>query len=142
MNLYQHTKNQFISFIFSWHTVNLESWEQSGHIHFWPCPPHYFSINFYFSWIYNNMHKIRLFHHLFQRYSWFKNPVIWLTESILDRISVTRFFWKLLTFLNLYQHEKNQLISSLHSWDTADFRVSKSKRPHPFPTNTMQKLLK
>ena len=38
-------------------------------------------------------------------------------------------------FLNLYQHEKNQLISSIHSWDTADFRV-------PFLTTTTQKLLK
>ena len=65
-----------------------------------------------------------------------------MTESILAHISGTRFFPKLLAFLNLYQHEKNQLISSINSWDTADFRVSRPKRLCPFPTNTIQKLLK
>ena len=29
-----------------------------------------------------------------------------------------------LAFMNLYQHEKNQLNSSIHSPDIADFRVS------------------
>ena len=42
----------------------------------------------------------------------------------------------------MYKHEKNQLISSIHSWDTADFRVSRPKRTHPFLANTIQKLLK
>ena len=65
-----------------------------------------------------------------------------MAKSILAHISGTRFFPKLLAFLNLYQHEKNQLISSIHSWDTADFEVSKPKKPRQFPTNTMQKLLK
>ena len=45
-----------------------------------------------------------------------------------------------LAFLNLYQHAKKSahFINSL-SWDTADFRVSWSKRPHPFLTTATQK---
>ena len=54
--------------------------------------------------------------------------------------SATRFFPKLVIYL--YQHEKNQLISSSHSWDAADFGVSRLNKPHPFLSNTLQKLLK
>ena len=43
-----------------------------------------------------------------------------------------------LTFLNLHQHAKNQL----NSWATAGFRVPRLKRPRPFLTITIQKLLK
>ena len=45
-----------------------------------------------------------------------------------------------LVFLTLYQHAKKSahFINSL-SWDTADFRVSWSKRPHPFLTTAIQK---
>ena len=38
----------------------LESHNQSGHSHFWPCSPKHFSINFWFSWICINMPKIKL----------------------------------------------------------------------------------
>ena len=65
-----------------------------------------------------------------------------MVECIFDHISGTRFFPKPLALLNLYQHGKNQLIPSINSWDTADFGVLRPKRPHPFPTNTMQKSLK
>ena len=112
------------------------------HAHFWPCPLQYFSISFFFSWNCINLQKKTGFLIiLFYRYSWFKNPVIWFAKRILAHISRIRFFPKLLAFLNLYQHEKNELIWSIHYWDTADFRVSRPKNPHPFLTNTMQKLL-
>ena len=42
----------------------------------------------------------------------------------------------------MYQHAKNQLISSVRSRNTADIRVSRPKRPRPFLTITTQKLLK
>ena len=41
---------------------------------------------------------------------------------------------RLLTFLNLYQQAKYQLNSSIHSGDTADFRIPEPKRPPPFLT--------
>ena len=44
--------------------------------------------------------------------------------------------------LNLYQYPKNQLISSFHPWDTADFRVPRPKRPHWSLTTITLKLLK
>ena len=37
-------------------------------------------------------------------------------------------------FLNLYQHAKNQLVPSTHSWDTDKFRVPSPDWPHPFLT--------
>ena len=40
----------------------LESCDQLGHTHFWPCPPKIFLINFYFMRICINKQKIRLFH--------------------------------------------------------------------------------
>ena len=39
----------------------LESLDQTGHSHFWPCSPKKFLINFKFMWISISMHKIRLF---------------------------------------------------------------------------------
>ena len=47
-----------------------------------------------------------------------------------------------MTFLNLYQHIKNQVISPINPWDTVDFRVPRPKRLRPILTNTIQKLLK
>ena len=38
----------------------------------------------------------------------------------------------------MYHHAKNQLISSFHSWDTADFRVPRPKRSCPLLTPTIQ----
>ena len=38
------------------------SLDRSDHTHFWPSPPQYFSINFWFPLICINMQKIRLFH--------------------------------------------------------------------------------
>ena len=40
----------------------LESHEQTGHTHFWPCPPNKFLVNFYLLWICINMPKISSFH--------------------------------------------------------------------------------
>ena len=48
----------------------------------------------------------------------------------------------LLAFLNLFQHAKNQLNSSIYSWDKADFRTLWHKKPCPFLTTPTQKLLK
>ena len=40
----------------------------------------------------------------------------------------------LFAFLNLYQHAKNQFIPSVHSSETANFRVRSHDWPHPFLT--------
>ena len=142
MNLHQHIKNQFISFIFPQHTAIFIVLRTA-----WPYPfltmptPIFFNQLLFFMKLYQLAKKTGFLIILFYRYSWFKNPVIWLAKRILAHISRIRFFPKLLAFLNLYQHEKNELIWSIHYWDTADFRVSRPKNPHPFSTNTMQKLL-
>ena len=47
-------------------------------------------------------------------------------------------YWNNLTFLNLHQHAKNQFISSIHSWNTANFRVLWLDWPHPFLTMVTQ----
>ena len=44
------------------------------------------------------------------------------------------------TFLNLYQHAKNQFIPWIHFWDTANFRVPWPDRPHPFLAIPTQKI--
>ena len=42
--------------------------------------------------------------------------------------------------MNLFQHAKNQLIPSIHSWVTVSFRVQRPYWPHPFLTMLNQKL--
>ena len=70
----------------------VESQHQSGHIHFWQCIPKHFWVNLQFSWICTHMQKTKLFHYLsFWKYSWFKNPAIWLAKSILVHIYGARF---------------------------------------------------
>ena len=49
-------------------------------------------------------------------------------------------FKLLLVFLNLHQHAKNQFIPSIHSWDTANFRVPWPDWPHSFLTTPTQKI--
>ena len=41
---------------------------------------------------------------------------------------------QLLTFLNFYQHTKNQFIQFIPSWDTAIFGILRPEWPHPFLT--------
>ena len=43
------------------------SWDQSGHTHFRPYPPKYFSMNFYFPWICINIQKNQTFSSIFSR---------------------------------------------------------------------------
>ena len=50
-----------------------------------------------------------------------------------------KFFDQLLNFVNLYQHAKNQFISSVHSSDTVNFRVPWPDWPRPFLTMPTQK---
>ena len=42
--------------------------------------------------------------------------------------------------MNLYQHEKNQLIPSVHSSDTVNFIVQRPGWPHPIFTMPNQKI--
>ena len=48
----------------------------------------------------------------------------------------------LLAFKNLCRDAKNQFISSVHSYNTADIRVTRPDRPCPFLNTTTLKLLK
>ena len=47
---------------------------------------------------------------------------------------------QLLFYLNLYQHAKNQFVSFIHFWDTANLRVPWPDWPHPFLTILSQKI--
>ena len=74
-------------------------------------------------------------------YTWFRSPMIYKALPIFDHahpmiIKVT------FTFPKFVSACKNQPNSSIHSWDTIDFRVPRPKRPSPFLTTTIQKLLK
>ena len=50
--------------------------------------------------------------------------------------------YQLLTFVNLYQHAKNQFIPSVHSSDTVNFKVPSHDWPHPFLTMPTPKTFK
>ena len=72
----------------------------------------------------------------FVRYTWFKSPMIYKVSPIFEHahpiiievmFSFPKFVWA----------GKYQLISSIHSWDTADFRVPRPKRLHPFSTTNI-----
>ena len=69
----------------------LESWDQIGHTHFWPCLTQNFRSTFTFCefvWI---CKKWGCFINLFWRNSWFGNAAIWLAETVLVYISETSF---------------------------------------------------
>ena len=87
------------------------------------------------------MKKIILFH-LF----------IFEIQSILESHDQTdhTHFWQMSTHTNfdqllicvkLYQHEKNQLIPTVHSWNTISLIVQRSDWPQPFLTMPDQKQL-
>ena len=64
-------------------------------------------------------------------YNWFKHPMIYKASPIFGYahpviIKVTFSFSKFVSAC------KNQLISSIYSWDTAGFWDPRPKRPHPF----------
>ena len=44
-------------------------------------------------------------------------------------------------FLNLHHHAKNQFLPSIHSWDTANFKVTWPDWPHTFLAMPIQKFL-
>ena len=53
-----------------------------------------------------------------------------------------KIFDQLLSFVNLYQHAKNQFIPSVHSSDTVNFKVPSHDWPHPFLTMPTPKTFK
>ena len=65
-----------------------EAHDQTGHIHFWPCPAKIFWSIFNFHEFALKSKKSRYFIDFFCRYRWFiKNLPIWLAESILAHTS-------------------------------------------------------
>ena len=57
--------------------------------------------------------KSNWFINSYLKYGWFKKAAIWLAEKIFNKAY----------FANLYQHAKNQVDSSIFSWDIADLRI-------------------
>ena len=53
-----------------------------------------------------------------------------------------KIFDQLFIFVNLYQHAKNQFISSVHSSDTVSFKVPSHDWPQPFLTMQAPKTFK
>ena len=93
MNLHQHAKNQLIPSVYSWDTVNFRvrkpDWANPYFDH---AQPKYFQTIFTFCEFVSACKNLGCFINLFWRNSWFKNPEIWLGQSILAYISGTRFF--------------------------------------------------
>ena len=65
------------------------------------------------------------------RYSWFKNYAVWLGESIFN-LPKLKFTNHLLHILNLFLSGKNQVDSSIFSWEKADLRILQSDRLRAF----------
>ena len=68
----------------------LESWNQTGHTHIWPHVSKSFPTFDLCKFAYKTCKKSGYFIDLFWRYSWLKNPAIWLAENILAYISGTK----------------------------------------------------
>ena len=129
LNLYQHAKNQFISYVHFWDTVSFKvSWPDWPHP-FIPCLPKKKFDQLLISLNLNQYAKNQFFH-LF----------ILQIQSILETCHPTfdypnpKIFNQLLICMNLYQHAKNQLIPFVHSSDTVNFRVQRPDFPNPFLT--------
>ena len=58
----------------------------------------------------------------FVRDNWLKSPMIY-KASLIFYYTNPIIIKKILAFPNSYQQAKNELISSIHSWDTADFQT-------------------
>ena len=93
MNLYQNTKNQLIPSLHSSDIVNFRVQRPNWPHSFLTIPKqkNFYQL-FFFLNLYQHAKKWGCFINLFWWNSWFKNPAIWLAESILAYISETRFF--------------------------------------------------
>ena len=70
----------------------LESCNQAGHTHLWPCPPQFFDQLLIYVNLSQHGKKSGYFIDLFWGYGRLKNPGIWLAENILTHISGTKIF--------------------------------------------------
>ena len=66
--------------------------DQTGHTHFWPCPPKNFWLTFNLYKFVSKCKKSGYFIDLFERYDWLKNSAIRLAEGVLAHISRTKTF--------------------------------------------------
>ena len=66
--------------------------DQTGHTHFWPCPPKNFWLTFNLHKFVSTCKKSGYFIDLFGRYDWLKNSAIRLAEGVLAHISRTKTF--------------------------------------------------
>ena len=123
-----------------WDKSIFESHDQTGHTHFWPFKPkkNWSAFNFCES-VLTCKKSIILSVHSSD------------TDTILEPCHKTgphpfltmptpKIFKHLFICMNLYQHAKNQLIPSIHSRDTVNFRVLWTDWPHPFLTISTQKI--
>ena len=106
LNLYQHAKSQLIPFVCFWDTVIFIA-HRKGCQHPFLTLSKQKTFKQHFCEFVSTCKKRGYFINLFRRNSWFKNPAIWLAESILAYIFGTKFF------VNLYQHERNQFFQLL-----------------------------
>ena len=92
VNLCQHPKNQLIPSVHSWDTVNFKVLRPDWPHLFLTMPDQKdFRSTFNFCEFVSTCKILGCFIHLYWRNGWFKNPAIWLAESILAYISRRRF---------------------------------------------------
>ena len=143
LNLYQHTKNNFIPYVPFWCSV-LASCDQTGHKHLWPCPPKDFwsAFNFcgsvsiiiyYYSIIYQFISSLHSSDTVSLRVAWPDWPYTFLI------MPTQKIFNHLLICMDFHQPTKNQLTPLVHPLDTVSFRVSRPEWPFPLLTIPNQK---
>ena len=115
-----HEISLFHLFIFDIQSI-LESHDHTCHTHLRPCPSKIFLTCFYFLKICINIKKISFSICSFLTYSQLSPVTIWPHPFL--AMSTSKTFKHLLICKNFYQHPKNQLIPSVHSSDTVNFRV-------------------
>ena len=85
------------------------------------------------------MQKISLFHLLILQIQSILSPITRLVTLICDHTHYQR-FWSPFNLCEIVRTCKNQLVSSVLSWDTVNFRVQRPDWPHSFLTMPHQKL--
>ena len=122
--------NLYHLFIFETQSI-LEFRDQTGKIHFWPCPPKKICVNLYQHAKNQFFPSVHSSHKVYSRV-----PSSDLAHPFLAALKI---FNHLYICVNLYQQAKNQLITSVHFWDTVNFRVQRPDWPNHILTMPNQK---
>ena len=109
----------------------LEPQHLKGPAHFWPCYPKTIGLTLSFLKFVSTCKKWLHSIISFLRYVQFLRPMTRMTRSIFDKVH-PKIFQSTVNFIYLYQHTKNQDISSFFSKNIVDFKFLQSGWPRAF----------